>query len=201
TPQVGWLAQAVETERGAFMEPTVLSRMLSLLAAHLTPPRVPGPPRPAARFFASTLRTNQHKTTVYRSHATNVTTALRTAGIAAAVLGGLNVEHTLYGGTGARQFNDIDLLISPQHLTPTSTILHNLGYHPTTAQRSWIRNINDPRVPVCVVDLHTHLPHAHAGDAVDDLLRRRVEQILPDHSDPLPALAPIDALEYSLARL
>jgi Uncharacterised nucleotidyltransferase len=64
-----------------------------------------------------------------------VTTALRTVGITAAVLGGLSVEHTLYGGTGARQFNDIDLLISPQHPTRTSTILHNLGYHPTPTDR------------------------------------------------------------------
>jgi hypothetical protein len=197
----GLIAHAVETELGAVLEATVLSKTLCLLAAHLDHTPVTGLPRPAARLFASTLRANRHKTAVYRSQAVTVTTALRTAGIAAAVLGGLSVAHTLYGGTGARQFNDIDLLIEPQHLARTSTILHSLGYHPTTAHSSWIRTVDAPLVPACVVDLHTHLPHAHADDAVDDLLSRRVEQILPDHNDPLPVLALTDALEYSLARL
>jgi Uncharacterised nucleotidyltransferase len=196
---IGLIAYAVEAELGAVLEATVLSKTLCLLAAHLDHTPVTRLPRPAARFFASTLRTNRHKTAVYRSHAITVTTALRTAGITAAVLGGLSVEHTLYGGTGARQFNDIDLLIEPQHIARTSTILHNLSYYPT-AHRSWIRTLNDPLIPVCVIDLTTHLPHTH-DDTVDDLLSRHVEQLLPDHNDPLPVLAPADALEYSLARL
>jgi hypothetical protein len=197
---IGLIAYAVEAELGAVLEAMVLSKTLCLLAAHLDHTPVTGLPRHAARLFASTLRTNRHKTVVYRSQAITVTAALRAAGITTAVLGGLSVAHTLYGGTGARQFNDIDLLIEPQHLARTSTILHNLDYYPT-AHRSWIRTVNDPLVPACVIDLHTHLPHTHADDTVDDLLRRRVEQILPDHNDPLPVLAPTDALEYGLARL
>src|SRR5262249_50035336 len=136
----GLIGHAVQAQLGAVIEATVLSKTLCLLAAHLDHTPVTGLPQPAARFFASTLRTNRHKTAVYRSQAITAATALRTADIPAAVLGGLSVEHTLYGGTGARQFTDLDLLITPQHLTRTSTILHTLGYHPTTAHRSWIRN-------------------------------------------------------------
>jgi len=131
----GLIAHAVQAQLGAVIEATVLSKTLCLLAAHLDHTPVTGLPQPAARFFASTLRINRHKTAVYRSQAITVTTALRTAGIHAAVLGGLSVEHTLYGGTGARQFNDIDLLITPQHIVRTSTILNFPSYRGDIAMK------------------------------------------------------------------
>lgn len=196
------IARAATTELGAVLELAVRSKTLCLLAAHLHDQPLPELERAVARFLDSTLRTNRYKTRVGRTAALAATTALRTAGVPAVVFGGLGVEHILYTGTGARQFNDIDLLIAPDDTERAHAVLRAQGYRPSQDNGSWTRRTGDPIVPLVVVDLATTTPpRGDAHDSVADLLARRIEITILPHADPLPVLAPSDAVDHTLARL
>ncbi|ATY16989.1 hypothetical protein CU254_41090 (plasmid) [Amycolatopsis sp. AA4] len=195
------IARAVVAELGAVLEQSVRSKTLCLLAAYLHDHPIPELDRTVRRFLDSTLRTNRYKTYACRVAALADTAALRTAGVAAVVLGGLSVEHSLYASTGARQFSDIDLLIAPGDTERTCAVLRAQGYQPSRDDGTWTRQTGDPIVPLIVVDLCTTLPHGGADDDVRGLLARRIGITVPPHDHRLPVLAPSDAVNHTLARL
>jgi hypothetical protein len=194
------ITHAVTAELGAVLEQTVRSKTICLLAAYLHNQPVPGLDRTVTRFFDSTLRTNQHKTSLCRRAVLAATAALRNAGVSVAVLGGLSVEHALYRGSGARQFSDIDLLVAPADTARAQAALRERGYQPGPNAGTWTRRTSDPILPLIVLDLDPTLSHSRAAD-VSGLLARRAEVTIPLHDEPLPVLAPADALDHTLARL
>ncbi|SFQ20378.1 nucleotidyltransferase family protein [Amycolatopsis rubida] len=195
------IARAVVAELGAVLGQSVRSKTLCLLAAYLHDHPVAELDRTVTRFLDSTLRTNRYKTYTCRVAALADTAKLRTAGVAAVVLGGLSVEHSLYASTGARQFSDIDLLIAPGDAERTYAVLRSQGYQPSRDSGTWTRPTGDPIVPLIVVDLATTLPRSGTEDDVPDLLARRTSVKVPPHDHPLPVLAPSDAVNHTLARL
>lgn len=195
------IARAVTAELGAVLELAVRSKTLCLLAAYLHDHPVPELERTVARFLAGTVRTNRYKTCACRVAALADTAALHIAGVPAVVFGGLGVEHALYAGTGARQFSDIDLLIAPDDTERAYAVLRTQGYRPSQDSGSWTRRTGDPIVPLIVLDLATTLPRGGAGDGVAHLLARRIAITILPHSDPMPVLAPSDAVNHTLARL
>lgn len=194
------IARAVVADLGAVLEQSVRSKTLCLLAAYLHDHPVPELDHAVTRFLDSTLRTNRYKTYACRVAALADTAALRTAGVSAVVLGGLSVEHSLYAGTGARQFSDIDLLIAPGDAERTYAVLRTQGYQPSRDSGTWTRQTGDPIVPLIVVDLATTLPRGGTDD-VPCLLARRAGITVSPHDYPLPILAPSDAVNHMLARL
>ncbi|WP_410646407.1 nucleotidyltransferase family protein [Amycolatopsis sp. cmx-4-54] len=194
------IARAVLTELGAALEQTVRSKTLCLLAAYLHDHPVPELDRTVTRFLDHTLRTNRYKTYACRAAALADTAALRTAGVAVVVLGGLSVEHTLYASTGARQFSDIDLLIAPGDAERAHAVLRAQGYQPSQDKGTWTRQTGDPIAPLIILDLNATLP-CGAADDVPGLLARRIEIAVPPHGHPLPVPEPSDAVHHTLARL
>jgi hypothetical protein len=206
----GIVSDAVVSALGGVIEAAVLSKTLCLLAGavHAAPPD--GLPRPAARFFAGLLRTNRHKTAVYRAEALALTAGLRAAGVPAAVLGGLSVADIHYR-PGHRQFSDLDLLIAADHAAAAAKLLRGRGYDQPGSTTAWRRDLADPLVPRLIVDLSTTLAHTRCADAVAAVLGRRVEVRPPNSTSPpgprgprglaLPVLSPGDALEHTLVRL
>lgn len=194
------ITHAVTAELGAVLEHAVRSKTLCLLAARLHETPIPELDRSARRFLDSTLRTNRHKTQICRAAAIAVTAALHARGVPAVVLGGLSVEHTLYAGTGAREFSDIDLLITPRDTDRAQAVLHEQGYRPRPATGTWTRETCAPIVPLIVLDVATTLTSSGTAD-VADLLARRAEITVPSHDNPMPVLAPADTVNHMLARL
>lgn len=195
------IAHAVVAELGAVLEHTVRSKTLCLLAAYLHDHPSPELDHTVTRFLDSTLRTNRYKTYACRIAVVANAAALHTAGVSAVVLGGLSVERALYASTGARQFSDIDLLIAPHDAERAHAVLRTQGYQPSRDSGTWTRQTGDPIVPLIVLDLATTLPRSGTDDDVTDLLARRTGITVPPHDNPLPILAPSDAVNHTLARL
>lgn len=195
------IAHAVTAKLGEVLEHTVRTKTFCLLAAHLHENPIPELDRTVTRFLDSTLRTNRYKTYACRAAAIADTAALGAAGVPAAVLGGLSVEHALYASTGARQFSDIDLLIAPDDADRAQAVLCDQGYRPGQGAETWTRQTGDPIVPLIVLDVATALPSSGTDDDVTELLARRAEITVAPHDTPLPVLAPPDALNHTLARL
>jgi hypothetical protein len=169
--------------------------------AELLPPRL-------QRFFHRSLRASQHATAVYRAEAARISLALDAAAITAAAAGGIAVESALYGGRGARQFSDIDLITVSSQAGRLAEILAAQGYRrgrPGNGQATpgtWRRATDDIIVPLIVIDLHTELAHPAGEPAagLEDILSRRVQQPIPGHPEAqLPVLAPGDQLRYARA--
>jgi hypothetical protein len=113
------------------------------------------------------------------------------------VTGGAATDLTAHGGTGAREFADLDLLLAREHHPAVATLLDSLGYWPDASASTWTRASDDPVTPLFVVDLRTPdrdgLEHA--------VLDRLTSIAVPGDHAPLPVLAPADALTVSLHRL
>ncbi len=159
-------------------------------------------PRAISRFLAATLRANQDKTSIYRTEIAQIMVAVDQAGLTAAALNGIAAESSLYGGRGARQFSDLDVLLAPEHITVARTVLADLGYHSSSPEATTLtRHIDDILVPQITIDLTQPMHHVPGEDGVREVLGRRTWQPLPGHDQPLPILAAPDALLHCLARL
>lgn len=191
-PALGW---------GDLLEVAVDNRTFCLLADHLT--RIPRPGRLSwhmYRLLASTLRTNLYKTTVFRREALRILGALHEADLPSVALQGIAVETRLYGGRGAREFSDIDVLLAPEHREGAVAVLHALGYRVPEDGRALVLPVDDLIVPRVTVDLAHVLAHTDEPDDVRQALARATRWPVPGHADRLPVLADLDALAHHLAR-
>lgn len=192
--------------RAAFkdlLETAILHKVLCLLADRLARAGLDrGLPRAISRFLSGTLRANQYMTRLYRTEITRIMMAFGEAGLTAAALNGIAAESRLYGGTGARQFTDLDVLLTPEHLTLARPVLIELGYHTSSPEAmTFTRHLDDILVPRITLDLTVSTQHATDEHGVREILSRRCWQPLPGHDHPLPVLAGPDALLHCLARL
>jgi hypothetical protein len=100
--------------------------------------------------------------------------AISEAGLTTAALNGIAAESSLYGGTGARQFTDIDLLLTPEHTPPAHTILLTLGYHSSSAEAmTFTRHLDDILVSRITIDLTPATHHASGEHDVRNILGRQ----------------------------
>lgn len=74
------------------------------------------------------LWANKVATDAYVREAAAINDALRTRGVAFAFTKGIVCQRTLYGGTGARIFNDIDLMLDKAGEAEVESALEALGY-------------------------------------------------------------------------
>jgi hypothetical protein len=188
---------------GLLLTLAIHHNLTCLLAEFLTRHRPLAPPR-LARHLAGTLRANQHKILLYRTAAAEISRAAGAAAVPVAAHAGIAWESALYGGTGARQLSDIDLLTTPAHGSRLRDVLAELGYRPA-GRSGLVRPTRDLVLPAIHVDVHTHLPGTRpdrAGEGIlAQMLDRRVLQRLPGHDVPLPVLAAADAVRAVALRL
>lgn len=191
------LTAALETPRftwGALIELAIDHKALCLLAHALEAAElVDRVPHRIERFFARSLRTNQHATGIYRRHAAEITAAASAAALPVAAVGGIAVEQSLYGGSGARELRDIDLIAAPTELPELATLLTSLGYtqrpgRPTT----FLRACTDLIIPVIAVDLTCSPAGIPAGELLTVLDHCQPRPILGMPGAALPVLAPRD---------
>ncbi|UGQ10495.1 nucleotidyltransferase family protein [Yinghuangia sp. ASG 101] len=196
------LLEDPDLEWGALLATAVDNKAVCLLADHLA--RIPRPRALSwhmARLLESSLRTNRYKTTVFRRETLRVLDALHDAGLRALALHGIAVESRLYGGRGARQFSDADILLAPEDHAPAITVLHGLGYRVAHHGRALALTLDDPIVPRVTVDLTQSLAHTNDPAELRHSLDRSISWPLPDGCSRLAVLSDLDALAHHLARL
>ncbi|CAO5174572.1 Nucleotidyltransferase family protein [Frankia sp. AiPs1] len=200
---------------GTLLATAIEHKVLCLLADTLTTTGLADDiPRAFRRFLASVLRTSRHKTTIHRAQAAALTDAATRQQLAFAAVKGIALEFQLYGGRGAREFSDLDVLVAPDHADAFRRALRLLGYQPghydPTTHRvaldeptcaTYTRLHDDLVTPCTAVDIITDLPQPAAvpPDLVASMLDRRRAQPLPDHPQvDLPVLDPLDHLTVVL---
>lgn len=126
------------------------------------------------------------------SRLTRVCAALERAGIRVLALKGPTLAILGYGELSLRQFNDVDLLVSPADLSDGLETLRHLGYEfayrlTPSQQRHYARAMG--QVPLhdargTLVELHTSLTDTayHFPLGFDDLWSRRQPVVLHDHT-------------------
>jgi len=83
-------------------------------------------------------------------------------------------ESSLYGGTGARQFTDLDVLLAPDDLPTARTVLTELGYHISSPEATMsTRHVDDIVVPRISFHLTSSPYHATDEHSVPEILSRR----------------------------
>lgn len=198
----GWPIGDTGAGLGGLLERAILHKVLCLLADRLATTGLDRDlPLAISRFLSSTLRANQYKTSVYRAEIARIMVAFGEADLTAAALNGIAAESSLYGGRGARQFSDLDLLLAPADITVARTVLIDLGYSSSPKYTAFTRHIDDILVPRITVDLTQAVHDAQGEDSVREVLSRRTWQPIPGHDRSLPILAAPDALLHCLARL
>ena len=95
------------------------------------------------------------------SVAADVIKYLDNEGIRVALLKGLALEHTVYGGRGLRQMSDADLLVAPGDALRARDILIKAGFVSNPMKSHLYRHI--------ILDLGNHLPELHRGGVSVDL--------------------------------
>lgn len=200
---VDWPVRDWRAGLGELIECAILHKVLCLLADRVATTGLDCHlPRAISRFLSGTLRANQYKTRIYRGEIARIMVAFGEAGLTAAALNGIAAESSLYGGTGARQFSDLDLLLAPEDITLARAVLSDLGYHSSSLKATtFTRHVDDILVPRITLDLTQPMPRATDEHGVREILSRRCWQPLPGHGQPLPVLAAPDALLHCLARL
>jgi hypothetical protein len=212
-PGFGW---------GELLELAIDGRVLCLLAEAITLPGadISVPPR-LMRFLARQLRCSLHATSVFRAEAARITAAADRAGVNFAVVRGLAVESALYGGSGARQFSDIDILVSPRDFPLLSVALTGLEYRPKDNAAvdhavapqlpgsqplmvTFTRHHQDFIVPRLAVDVITSYPGrpVNVPSRVEEALHRRTRQRLPGLPGRyLPVLATADQFALTMVTI
>lgn len=198
-----WPLSDRHADLGELIETAILHKVLCLLADRVVTTGLDRHlPRAISRFLSATLRANQYTTRIYRAEIARIMVAFGEAGLTMAALNGIAVESSLYGGTGARQFTDLDVLLAPGHSTHARTVLTDLGYHSSAPEATaFTRHIEDILVPRITLDLTQTMHHTTDEHGVREVLSRRRWQPLPGHHQPLPVLDTPDALLHCLARL
>jgi len=203
---------------GELLELAINGKVTCLLAEVLTSDRMKDavPPR-FLRFLSRELRCNLHATHIYRAEAARIIIAARQAEITCAAVKGIAAESALYGGRGARQLSDIDMLVTPAGLPAISAVLTGLGYRARhgrgrsarqagrgPARASFARDNNDIIIPVLAVDLITGYPGISGGvpPLAEAALGRRTWQPVPGHpGHHLPVLTAADQLAFTMAAI
>lgn len=200
---VDWPVRDWRAGLGELIECAILHKVLCLLADRVAATGLDRDlPRPISRFLAGALRANQHKTHIYRAEIARIMVPVGAAGVSAAAVNGIAAESHLYHGSGARQFSDLDLLLAPEDIMVTRTVLTELGYHShSLTAMTYTRHLDDMLVPRITLDVSHSLHHTTSHDDIHEILNRRVWQPLPGHDQLLPVLAAPDALLHCLARL
>ncbi|MGB3441079.1 MAG: nucleotidyltransferase family protein [Actinophytocola sp.] len=85
-------------------------------------------PRESRRILMQSLHDNRHKVALSCGEAHAVVSAMRDHGVPVVCTKGIAFQYSLYGGFGGRAFNDIDLLIEPDHRSAAEDVLTGLGY-------------------------------------------------------------------------
>lgn len=141
------------------------------------------PPSPwrGRGFLAATLRAHQDLTSVYRAEdRPDQGVAFSQAGLTTAALNGLAAETRLDGGSGARQFTDLNLLLAPEDITPARTVLTILDYHSDPAEATTLTcHLDGMLVPRITIDLAQSLHHTRSHEGIREILRRRAWQHCP----------------------
>ncbi|MBV9022657.1 MAG: nucleotidyltransferase family protein [Streptomycetaceae bacterium] len=170
-------------------------------------------PARLARFLQRAQRANQHTTQIQRRHAGRIASAARQVDLTIAACKGIAVESALYGGTGAREFSDLDILVAPEDTRAIELLLVGLGYQPhrpcsatSSAQGAqrirrasfvWSVPTGDTLLPNVVVDVTCIWPHgaARGPDFLREALQRARRQPLPGlPGTSLPVLSPPDQI-------
>jgi hypothetical protein len=163
------------------------------------------------RFLASVLRTSQHKAVIHRAEAAAIVEAAAHSHVAFAAVKGIALESALYGGRGAREFSDIDLLVEPGHGDALRRALRLLGYQPghydpiahrivpeAPSSATYTRLHDDLIVPCTVIDIRADLDGSSgllSSGLAQRMLGRQRSQPLPGHpSVELPVLGVVDQL-------
>lgn len=199
---------------GTLLATAIEHKVLCLLADTLTTGLADEIPRAFRRFLTSVLRASRHKTAVHRAQAAALTDAAARHHVAFAAVKGIALESQLYGGRGAREFSDLDILVTPDQADAFRRALRLLGYQPgrydPTTHRvaldeptsaTYTRLHDDLVAPCTAVDIITDLPRPVPvpPDLVPSMLDRRRSQPLPGHPNVhLPVLAPLDHLTVVL---
>lgn len=176
-----WPVRDSRAGLGGLLERAILHKVLCLLADRLVTTGLDRDlPRGISRFLAGTLRANQYKTSIYRTEIAQIMVAVDQAGLAAAALNGIAAESSLYGGRGARQFSDLDVLLVPDDITVARPVLADLGYHSSSPEGTTLtRHIDDILVPRITIDLTQSMHHVSGEDGVREVLGRRTWPQLP----------------------
>lgn len=67
---------------------------------------------------------------------------------------GIAAEPRLYGGTGARQVTDLDVLPAPEHFTLARMVLADLAYHSSSPEATtFTRHLDDILLPRITLNL------------------------------------------------
>jgi len=132
---------------------------------------------PVAAMFELHLRHNRLRMADMAERASFVSRALSDAKIPHTFLKGMHTAYSYFPEPGTRPMSDIDILIAPQHESPTGKVLRKLGFVPGLA-RSWPREqtwrkAGSPHQPRGLhlvhaedpwsIDLHTSLNRRYAS--------------------------------------
>ena len=185
SPEFAWgsaIELAIENKVLCLLAHTVRAADLTSVTSH----RI-------GRFLARSLRANQHATGVYRRHAAEISAAATAAALPIAFTGGITVEQSLYGGTGAREFSDIDLLTVPDSLPEAAALLTSLGYTRRPGRETtFTRTSTDQLVPVVAIDIACQPPGIPPEQLSAVLERCESRPILALPGAALRVLAPRD---------
>lgn len=190
SPRLSW---------GQLLEQAIEHKLLCVLADYLATTGLDThAPRQMRRFLASTLRANQHKTYLYRREAGQVFRAFANAGIVAVALNGIALESGVYGGLGARQLSDIDILIAPDDMPHARVVLTQLAYSRTSECKAntFMRPLNDTVLPSVTVDLTTRLADTEQAASVRHIIHADSQEFCG-----LPVLSSPMAIQQALGRL
>lgn len=89
---------------------------------------VPGPDAAGASALRDAVRLGIGRALARAAHCAEIERALATHGIRSAVIKGTALAVTAYGELGARESQDVDLLVSPRERRAAAVVLHSLGY-------------------------------------------------------------------------
>ncbi|NJQ01093.1 nucleotidyltransferase family protein [Streptomyces zingiberis] len=105
----------------------------------------------------------QHRAATLTEEAARLGEVLRKAGVSGAWTKGVVAHHTLYEHSGARLFNDIDIMIHPQHRKTADEALTASGYSRNSRYDAATRTLAPlPKAELRVYQLSPdHLPHYH----------------------------------------
>lgn len=186
--------KAPEFAWGSVIELAIENKVLCLLAHTLQATELASfASHRIVRFLARSLRANKHATGVYRSHAAEIAAAASAVVLRIAVTGGIVAEQSLYGGTGAREFSDIDLLTAPDNFTEAAALLTSLGYTPRRGRATtFTRTTTDQLIPLVAVDLSCQPPGIPPGQLPAVLERCESRPILDLPGAALAVLSPRD---------
>ncbi|WP_168801689.1 nucleotidyltransferase family protein [Glycomyces buryatensis] len=136
--------------------------MASMLAENLLDNgRIEALPHKLGRRLSEALWVNQLKARSFLEESGRLVERLSAAGVQFAFTKGVVCQETLYGGTGAREYNDIDLMIESDRAGAVDEVMVAMGYenkrrlHKVSSQ--WTERSLKERVAYRVYP--DHLPH------------------------------------------